>query len=115
YRKAVEHGNANAQFSLGACYSYAEGVAEDAAEAVKWYRKAAEQGHGEAQRNLGSAYLHGAGVAKDYVEAYKWLNLAAAHGHEYARKNRDSLEQMMTPAQIAEGQRLSREFTPQRR
>jgi TPR repeat protein len=31
-------------------------VAQDDAEAVKWYRKAAEQGHAEAQVNPGVMY-----------------------------------------------------------
>jgi hypothetical protein len=31
-------------------YDYGDGVAEDRAEAVRWYRLAAEQGHAEARR-----------------------------------------------------------------
>jgi hypothetical protein len=55
-------------------------------------------------------YAIGRGVPKDYVLAYKWHNLAAAQGYEKAKKNRDILHTMMTPQQIAEAQRLSREF-----
>ena len=44
WRKAAEQGDAKAQYYLGHCYNMGEGVAQDKAEAVKWYRKAAEQG-----------------------------------------------------------------------
>jgi hypothetical protein len=39
-----------------------------------------------------------------------WLNLAAAQGNEGAVKNRDIVVVLMTPAQIAEAQRLAREW-----
>ena len=46
--------------------------------------------------------------------AYMWFNLAAAQGQERLGENapsaKDLLEEEMTRAQIAEGQRLSREW-----
>ena len=39
-----------------------------------------------------------------------WYNLAAAQGNEYARGNKEILEERMTREQIAEDQRLSREW-----
>ena len=114
FRKAAEQGNAHAQFSLGAAYESGEGVPKDAAEAVSWYRKAAEQGDSGAQSNLGAMYYRGDGVPKDLVIAYVWRNLAAAQGSETAKKARDSLESSMTPAQIAEAQKLSREWKPKK-
>ena len=59
-------------------------------------------------------YARGDGVPKDEVIAYMWRNLAAAQGEEIAKKAREALEGMMTPAQIAEGQRLSREWKPKK-
>jgi TPR repeat protein len=44
-------------------------VAQDYAEAVRWYRKAADQSLAEAQFNLGAAYETGHGVGQDYAEA----------------------------------------------
>jgi hypothetical protein len=42
-----------------------------------------------------------------------WFNLAAAQpGDLGSKSNRDTLEQLMTPEQIAEAQRLSREWKP---
>jgi len=41
-----------------------------------------------------------------------WFNLAAAQGYAAAHDNRDRLAAMMAPAQIAEAQRLAREWKP---
>ncbi|HIF93894.1 MAG TPA: sel1 repeat family protein [Myxococcales bacterium] len=48
-REAAEQGDADAQNNLGVMYANGYGVAENYAEAVKWYRKAAEQGDASAQ------------------------------------------------------------------
>ncbi len=112
YRRGAEQGNAKAQFNLGQMYSKGEGVPQDDAEAVRWYRRGAEQGNAKAQFNLGGMYLGGRGVPQDYVQAHMWVNLAAAQGIEDARKARDILAKQMTPAPIAEAQRLAREWKP---
>ncbi|MSP50530.1 MAG: sel1 repeat family protein, partial [Alphaproteobacteria bacterium] len=88
------------------------GVPQDYAEAVMWYRKAADQGEADAQTNLGINYANGQGVPQDYVQAHKWFNLAAAKGNINAVKNRDIVAAKMTPAQIAEAQKLAREWKP---
>jgi len=41
-----------------------------------------------------------------------WETLAAAQGNEGAAKGVEILEKEMTPAQLAEAQRLAREWTP---
>jgi len=110
FRKAAQQNHAHAQYNLGACYYNGQGVAKDQVEAVKWYRKAAEQYHAKAQSNLGYCYYNGQGVAKDYVEAYRWMLLAAAQGEEDAKKGVNTLEGVMTREQIAEGQKLARDF-----
>jgi clan AA aspartic protease (TIGR02281 family) len=112
YRKAAEQGNAVAQNALGIMYERGRGVAQDYAEAAKWYRKAAEQGEAFAQTNLGFMYERGWGVAQDYALAYMWHNLAAAQSDNYAAKTRDELAAKMTPGQIAEAQRLARDWKP---
>ena len=106
----AEQGSVYAQGTLGFKYSIGYGVPEDDVEAVRWYRLAAEQGHSSAQLNLGSAYNLGRGVPEDHVLAYMWANLSAAHGNEYAEGNKNIVEQQMTSEQIAEAQRLSREW-----
>ena len=113
YRKAAEQNLANAQYNLGVCYAHGEGVVKDQVEAVKWYRKAAEQNFAEAQYNLGICYERGDGVAEDWVEAYKWLLLAARQGVEAPKEHTTVLEsKLLTPEQIAQGQKRAREFKP---
>ena len=112
YRKAAEQNLAFAQFALAGCYANGIGAAKDDVEAVKWYRKAAEQNYDGAQRLLGACYSLGQGVAKDYVVGYKWFLLAAGQGDEGAKKGLIVSESLMTREQIAEGQKLARNFKP---
>ena len=107
----AEQGDSLALYWLGYMYTYGEGVAEDKTEAVRWYRLSAEQGHLGAKSNLGRAYATGEGVPEDAVLAYMWYNLAAAQGRAgLYREIKDRLEDQMTREQIAEAQRLSREW-----
>jgi hypothetical protein len=41
-----------------------------------------------------------------------WHNLSAAQGNANAAENRNNVAARMTPAQIAEAQRLARDWTP---
>src|SRR5947199_354183 len=83
----AQAGDADSQVELGLRYDKGEGVAQDHAEAVKWYRKAAEQNLAEAQYNLGVCYANGTGVAKDQVEGVKWFRKAAEQNHAKAQYN----------------------------
>ena len=109
-RKAADLDLAAAELSLGTCYALGQGVPKNSNEAAKLYLKAAEQGLSEAQERLGTAYASGEGVPRDLVQAYRWLSLAAVRRGENYRKQRDSVEAMMTKEQIAEAERLAREF-----
>ena len=55
-------------------------------------------------------YYNGHGVPQDFVYAYKWLNLAAAQGNDDASHNKEIIVKKMTKEQIAEAQKLSREW-----
>ena len=79
YRQAAETGCAEAQYRLGAGYSYGA-LPQDDAEAVKWYRLAADQGHARAQHELGWMYEGGLGVAQDFAEAARLYRIAADLG-----------------------------------
>ena len=83
-----------AQYSLGVSYEIGEGVAQDSAEAVKWYRLAAEQGIPEAQCNLGEMYAEGLGVPENLVEAVKWYRLAAEQGNDDAKFSLNVIRQL---------------------
>jgi TPR repeat protein len=93
-------------------YYAGSGVPRDYAEAVGRWRKAAEQGTAYAQNSLGNMYYKGWGVSQNYVTAHMWFNLAAASGDKVAGTNRDKVAARMTPAQIAEAQKLAREWKP---
>ncbi len=127
YRKAADQGKVEAETHLGQMYSEGQGVTQNYAEAVKWYRLAAEQGDPDAQHDLGLAYEEGEGIAQDFVLAYVWYSLAVsrysaldkqlekAPESDYRRdsmRQRDELAAKMTPAQIAEAQKLARERNP---
>ncbi len=119
WRPLAEQGDADAQSNLGLMYDNGEGVPENDAEAVRWYRLAADQGSAWAQFNLGINYEIGQGVPQNYVEAYRWFNLAASDSRALAAplfaravERRDRLLTLMTPAQIAEGQRLAADWRP---
>ena len=114
FGKAADQGYAEAQSNLGLSYGTGKGVPQDYAEAVKWYRRAADQGYAKAQVNLGVMYGTGQGVPQDYVQAHLWSNLAGVGGDKIAAENRDSIAAKMTPAQIAEAQKLAREWKPRK-
>ena len=124
-KKAATKGNATAQFSLGAM-NYPligwgapgfDGGKGNLPEALIWFRRAADQGDVDAQVALGIAYEGGIGVPQDYVEAHKWYNLAAARTKDADFRaidieRRDAVALKMTPTQIAEAQKLAREWKP---
>src|SRR6266403_1456755 len=111
-RKAAEQGFAQAQYNLGLMYDHGAGVAKDDAQAFNWMCRAAEQGNLPGQVSLGGRYLKGIGVKQNDIAAYMWFNLSAAQGEKAAAMIRDTLARSMTPAQIAEAQRLTREWKP---
>ena len=98
--------------------SFKDGVAaydrKDYAAALWIFRPLAEQGNASAQNNLGVMYAIGNGMPQDYVEAHKWANLAAAQGNKVAKEFMDSIAARMTSDQIAEAQRLAREWKPRK-
>ena len=113
-RKAAEQGNAIAQRSLGVMYADGSGVAKDDVEAANWWRKAAEQGYAGAQYQLAICYAQGLGTGQDSVQACKWVSLAAAQGLAEAKSSQEALERGLTPEQLAEAQRLVREWKPRK-
>ena len=91
-------------------------------EAAKWYRLAADQGDSDAQYRLGLMYMMGQGVPPDDVRAHVWLylslNLSMTDGTttEWFEKTvgglRDTVAQRMSSEQIAEAEKLAREWKP---
>ncbi len=114
YRLAANQGDADGQVNLGLMYADGRGVPEDDPEAVRWIRLAADQGNGDAQLWLGLMYANGEGVPEDDVTAHMWFDLAASRftgiDREGVVKSRDQLATALTADQLAEAQRLAREW-----
>ena len=84
----------------------------DYATAVRLIRPLAEQGDASAQYTLGVFYDNGLGVPQDHIRSYMWFDLSAAQGRDGAAAFRDLVARRMTPGQIAEAQKLTREWKP---
>jgi TPR repeat protein len=117
YRRAAADGNPQAQATLGDMYYYGRNLPQDFVAAVRWWQFAADQGVALAQLNLSVMYANGDGIERDYVKAYMYSNLAVARlpageDHDIALKNRDMIAKAMTREQVAEAQRLAREWHP---
>ena len=79
-------------------------------DSLAQFEQDAKTGRADALYNLGLAYSTGQGVAPDYVAAHKWFNLAAARGVEEAKRWRNTIAAEMNPGQIAQAQKLAREW-----
>lgn len=65
---------------------------------------------GEEMYRLGLEASVGAEGEFDLITAHKWFNLAAMMGNLEARTYRAELAREMTPDEVAEAQRLAREY-----
>lgn len=96
-----------------------DGVPQDFEAAAKLFAEGAQQGFFSAQIRIGEMYAKGQGVPQDFVQAHFWFNLAGTKGTEGERKRaneaRDRIAQSMPPEQIAEAQRLARNWRAQQR
>ena len=104
-------GDARAQAVLGFMFEHGYGAPQVYDSAAGLYGQAAMRGNPFGQAMFGLMYDKGHGVPQDFVLAYKWLNLAAARARKRERDHflrlRDAVASKMSPAQIAEGQRLA--------
>lgn len=69
-----------------------------------------QAGSADALFELGMLYATGRDVVADLVVAHKWFNLAAARGNSAALTRRVELAREMSGEQIAEAQKLAREW-----
>jgi hypothetical protein len=108
-------GNASAQAFLGFMFENGYGAPQVYDTAADLYIQAAVRGNPFGQAMLGLMYDKGHGVPQDFILAYKWLNLAAARAprreRDYFVRLRNAVASKMSPAQIAEGQRLAMLWT----
>ena len=95
-------------------YEKGLGVKRDVGRALRWYRFGAEQGLVEAQRSLGAFHAEGRGGTVDPIEGRMWLVIAGLNAPEGRReviaRQRDATARGMTAEQIAETERLARQW-----
>ena len=84
---AANRGDAAAQYEAGSRYANGEGVAQDMAEAAKWFERSANQGVAAAQYRLATQYEKGRGVKQDDGLAREWYEKAARGGNVKAMHN----------------------------
>ena len=90
------------------------------AEAAIWYRKAADRGDAAAQYNLGVAYDTGQGVPRGRCAGLQVVRhrrdalSGVGRGQSRAGRSRAAIRSRpkMTPPQVAEAQKLAREWLP---
>ena len=136
FRLAAEQDSPYAQNILGIAYEHGFFLQQSDADALAWYRRAANKiydsshltlMHGP-QYNLAAMYASGRGISKDNIQAYMWFTLAAKLGDvkspdtlgvasfgsskETALEQRDRVAARMTSAEIAEGEKLARGWSP---
>jgi hypothetical protein len=136
YRIAADQSSSYAENVIGIAYERGLYVAQDDTEAFRWYRRAANKIYDRPgdtwihspQYNIAAMYASGRGTAQDYVRALMWFTLAVAFGDtkppdplgiklldtpkSTAPEQRDRLVALMTSTQIAEAERLAREWRP---
>ncbi len=79
------------------------------AAALEEWLPLAENGHARAQHDVGRMYFLGYGVSQNAVKAYMWVYLAGTLEAKW-KLHLATIASPMTPAQIAEAQRLAREW-----
>lgn len=82
---AENEGDPKAQILMGKMYARGYGVAQDKAEALRWYTLAADQGDPDAIMNLGDQYQSGAVVSRDFDEAERLFRISAEQGHKMSQ------------------------------
>jgi TPR repeat protein len=136
FRRAAEQDSPYAQNILGIAYEHGLFLQQSDADALAWYRRAANKIYDSShltlihgpQYNLAAMYASGRGTSKDNVQAYMWFTLAAKLGDirspdtlgvgsfgplkATALEQRERVAVLMTSAEIAEGEKLARGWSP---
>jgi TPR repeat protein len=110
--KSAEKGDPEAQYKLGAAYSFGNGLPKNDIKSVEWLTRAAQQGQSEAQFELGLHYLNGEGVESSEIEAYQWWSIAADKGHIRAQASLDGLQKKISPEHKAQAKQKANTFIP---
>lgn len=91
-------------------YSFELYSKESYNEAYAGFHDLAQKGSSVCQYFLGVMCLRGYGALQDFIMSHFWFNLAASRGHKKARSHLEKLTTSMSAEQIAEAQRLARDW-----
>jgi TPR repeat protein len=86
-KKAIQAGDAEANYWFGASYEQGRGVAADQTEATKWFLKGAQMGDSASQNSLAINLAEGNGTRKDVGQAIDWFRKSAEQGNYEAACN----------------------------
>jgi hypothetical protein len=109
YRKAAEQGYASAQYNLGNMYLSGDGVPQDYVQAYKWFILMLSQNDPPCGVQTASDQDQEQQDAMDYL-CEQVRSLEAANRQQVREILRLLRSKKMTPAQIAEAQKLAREW-----
>ncbi|RIA97015.1 hypothetical protein C1645_814678 [Glomus cerebriforme] len=87
YLKLARKDDPIAQYNLGYCYQYGQGVNQDSNKAFEWYSKSANNGSSKGQNNLGFCYINGFGIDKNYNKAFDNFLKSAMNGYDLGQNN----------------------------
>ena len=104
----AQHGQPVALVNLGNCYETGNGVRQDLDQAGRHYSAAAKKNFGPAQFLLGEMIEKGKGTAVNLAHAYVLYTQAAAQKNGEAAKRAEAIKPKLTPAQLAEADKLLR-------
>lgn len=91
-------------------YSFELYSKESYNDAYAGFHDLAQKGSTVCQYFLGMMCLRGCGALQDFVMAHFWFNLAASRGHKKARGQLEKLTNSMSAEQVAEAQRIARDW-----
>lgn len=111
YEQAASLGHRSAQANLGTLYFFGE--PPDPKRAIDWWRKAAIGGEPHAQHMIGVLYVNGEHVPTDLIKGYAWNYLAAEQQYSKGAEAIATLDEYLTPDEIAAAKSLSGELIAQ--
>ena len=91
-------------------YSFELYSKESYNDAYQGFHDLAQKGSPVCQYFLGVMCLRGCGALQDFVLSHFWFNLAASRGHKKARGHLEKLTKSMSAEQVAEAQRMARDW-----
>ncbi len=105
WKRWADRGNADAAYNLAVIHQHGDGVAQNYAEALRWYRHAANLGDRISEYQIGLMYMNGEGVAADPDEAHRWLTGHRRHHAHHAHDEKMQAWRKQAAALIEAGDR----------